>query len=195
MVPPLELRRKMFHIIAGVLFMALFYFGRISARGLFVILVAGGIASYISRTHKIPVIWWFLTRFERPQHLASFPGKGAWFFVLGFLLSSTMFEKDVALAAMSVLVIGDSLSHLIGATFGSIRHPFSDRKFIEGHVAGALISSIIASYFVPFWIALSGAAAGMFMEGIDIVIHTDPVDDNVIIPLTAGAVMSLLQWI
>ncbi|MBI4440731.1 hypothetical protein HY639_01045 [Candidatus Woesearchaeota archaeon] len=192
MVSPLELRRKMFHMAMGGIFMFLFLEDMVQPIHLFVLLVAGGIVSILSRRYKIPGVWWMLVHFDRPQYLASFPGKGAWFFVLGFLLTTVLFEKEVALASLGTLVIGDALSHVIGVHFGQIRHPFSDRKFIEGHIAGALASAFVASFFVPWWIGLLGALVGMFLEGVDIVIGTDPVDDNVVIPLAAGAVMMFL---
>ncbi len=175
--------------------MGLFFTDLLTPRVLLILLIIGTVLSYLSRRYQLLGVWWCLTNFDRPEYLASFPGKGAWFFVLGFLLSAALFQKEVALAAMSILVIGDPLSHLIGSHFGSIKHPFSDKKFIEGHIAGAFVSSYIASYFVPWGIALCGAVAGMFMEGVDIVIHTDPVDDNVVIPLAAGIVITLLLWI
>lgn len=193
MISPLEIKRKGFHILAGILLIGLYLKNIITPFFFFVLLILASITCLLSLRYNIPIVWWFLVHFDRPRDRTSFPGKGAWFFVLGFFLATLLFEKNIALASMAVVTIGDALSYIIGVHFGQIKHPFSNRKFIEGHLSGALVSAFVASFFIPWWIGLLGAIAGMFMEGIDIVIGTDPIDDNVIVPLAAGSVMTLLS--
>ena len=195
MVTPLEIRRKIFHVVFGLFCIELFIRNLITPLIVFGVVIVGGIISYLSRSYKIPGVWWFLKKFERPQHLASFPGKGAWFFAVGFFLCILLFKKNIAIASIIVMVLGDSISHIIGTNFGAIKHPFSNTKFIEGHIVGAIVSGFAASAFVPFWIGLIGALGGMFMEGVDAIMKIDPVDDNVVVPLSAGIIMTLLNLI
>ncbi len=177
-------------MLAGTLFLWLYLQNILTPLFFLALLLFASILCVLSRWYKIPIIWWFLVHFDRKD--APFPGKGAWFFVLGFFLATFLFEKPIALASLSVMVIGDALSHLIGVQFGQIKHPFSNTKFLEGHFSGALVSAFVASFFVPWWIGLLGALAGMFIEGIDMVMGAK-LDDNVVVPVAAGIVMTLLS--
>ncbi|MBI2583384.1 MAG: right-handed parallel beta-helix repeat-containing protein [Candidatus Aenigmarchaeota archaeon] len=101
-----------------------------------------------------------------------------------------MFSRNVALASIMVLALGDSLSHL--GRFGSIRHPFNKTRFLEGTAIGIVAGTLGALYFVPFSAAFFGSLAAMIAESFDLRVSKVKIDDNLLIPLVAGLVMSLV---
>jgi len=160
------------------------------------VLIIGAVLVLLSRKYKIPGIYWFLGRFERPEVMKVFPGKGSFFFILGTFVVVSTFDKSIAMASIMILALGDSLSHLVGKYVGRVRHPFSNAKFIEGHIAGAIIGALGAMLFVPPLTALVAASIAMFVEGIDIGFGASWVlDDNIVVPVTAGIVMFLVGFI
>jgi len=138
------------------------------ARPLALVLVVGAVLVLLSRSYKLPGVYWFLKKFERRGVREVFPGKGAFFYILGAFVVTSLFEKSIAMASIMILALGDSSSHLIGGYIGRVKHPLSDTKFIEGHVAGALIGTSGAMFFVTPLVALVGASVAMFVEGIDV---------------------------
>ncbi len=113
--------------------------------------------------------------------------------MLGAFVVVSTFDKSIAMASIMILALGDSLSHLVGKRVGKVKHPFSDTKFIEGHIVGAIIGALGAMLFVPPLTALVAASIAMFVEGIDVGGGASWIlDDNLVVPLTAGVVMFLL---
>ena len=93
-----------------------------------------------------------------------------------------LFPKDIAIASILILAFGDSISHVVGK-FGSMKHPFTDKKFLEGFVAGS-IAAFIASFIVVGRIeALLGSVIAMSVESLDIKIKKVKVDDNLLMPI------------
>lgn len=104
-----------------------------------------------------------------------------------------IFDKSIAMASIIICALGDSLSHLVGKWVGRVKHPFSNTKFIEGHIVGAIIGALGAMLFVSPLTALVAASIAMFVEGIDIEFRMSWIlDDNLVVPLTAGIVMFLI---
>jgi dolichol kinase len=188
----LEARRNLFHLGFGMLIVAGLYYDVIGVWALVAIVAVGFAASMASRKRRIPFIGWFLERFERREDLETFPGRGAFFATLGFLLAVALFEKDIALAAITIFVLGDSLGYFFGVRIGRIRHPLSDRKFLEGSMAGFLFAFLGASLFVTPAEALVASLVAMTMEAVDFV-KGKRIEDNVTIPLFAGAAVTLMR--
>ncbi|KXB09162.1 hypothetical protein AKJ35_00500 [candidate division MSBL1 archaeon SCGC-AAA833F18] len=204
----LEVKRQVFHGTLGVVFVALLYFGtlewlgdmiplsvlRSPARPLLIFLAVGVTLILLSRKYRIPLIYWFLTNFERREEIEVFPGRGAFFAVLGIFLVVALFELPIAMASITILALGDSISHLVGQKVGRTKHPLSKVKFLEGHIAGILISAAAATLFVPPLWALIAASVAMFVEGIDVgLAGSRMADDNLIIPVTAGVVLFIIS--
>ncbi len=192
----MEMRRQLFHVTVGVAIVALIYLDVLNEWGLLAILMAGFVLILLSRKYRIPIIYWCLERFERPEVMKIFPGKGSFFFVIGAFVVVLIFDKPIAMASIMVCALGDSLSHLVGKSVGRVKHPFSNTKFIEGHIVGAIAGALGAMLFVFPLTALVAASIAMFVEGIDIESGMRWIlDDNLIVPLTAGIVMFLLGFI
>ena len=191
-ISALEMRREIFHVVLGISLILLIKTGILNAFRIFLLLIAGGIVSLISRKYKIPIVSWFLQKFERPEQMKRFPGKGAISYFIGVLLAVKLFSPQIALAAIAILAVGDPVSHIIGQTLGKIKNPVSERKMIEGNIAGALLGGLAASFFVFPLYAFAGAFFALFLESIEIRMNDAIVDDNIVIPLAAGTAMMII---
>ncbi|MEW5896713.1 MAG: diacylglycerol/polyprenol kinase family protein [Nanoarchaeota archaeon] len=190
-----EFYRQILHTIIGLIVLVLIYLNLLSSRALFLMVIAGVLASILSKRIRLPFFSFFLKHCEREEMKKTFPGKGMIFFFIGVLLSVQLFEKDIALGAIMVLTFGDSVSHLFGAQLGKLKNIFNgkSRKLFEGTLAGAVSGFLAASIFVPFTEAFLGSFAAMFAEVIKIDLNEYTLDDNLIVPLIAGTVMFLVR--
>lgn len=109
------------------------------------------------------------------------------YLVVSALLTSYLFEREVAAAAMVYLTVGDTLAAIVGKAWG--RTPLFG-KSLEGFLAG-LLTSFAAAWLlvpgIPVWQLGTAALAAALVE-----VWPIPVDDNFRIPLLSGLV---LQWL
>ena len=185
-----EIRRKIFHIFLGTIIVLLLMFDIFNSWSLFLIIIIGCILSLVSTQIKIPGIYWFIKKFEREDIIDRFPGKGILFFFIGCLLVLRLFDKNIALASIMILALGDSVSSLIGQNFG--KHFINSTKTIEGVIVGVIAASWMASFFVSIPQAFFGSLVAMAVEAVELKIGESNVDDNIIIPIVAGTVMFLI---
>jgi len=103
-------------------------------------------------------------------------------------------DRGVFIAAISYLVIGDTVAALFGLRFGRTR---LFRKTVAG-TSACLVSCLIVAYIVfklpnvtlPFYIGVIGALIATIVEALPV-----EVNDNVVIPIFAGAVMQIVRWL
>ncbi|MBU1446013.1 phosphatase PAP2 family protein [Patescibacteria group bacterium] len=192
----LELRRQAAHLILGTVIVILIKLQLISVQILFIITFFGGILVLFARKIRLPIIHKLLEFFERPHHMAKFPGRGSFFLVLGSALAVLIFEKNIAMASIMIMAVGDSVTNIVGRHFGSIQNPFNSKKNLEGTGFAIITSALAAFYFVPFLPALIASTLAMVVESIDLGwkrFNID-IDDNVTIPLVAGVVMTVMMF-
>ena len=194
MFTKLEIKRQLVHILLGITLVILLNFNLINSTVIFVIFIIGLALSLSSRKFHIPIIYGFLKIFERKEDLESFPGKGAIFYFLGAFLVVFIFPKDIALASIMILALGDSVSRLVGP-YGYLKHPFHNEKFFEGVIVGSIVGFLGALIFVSWILALAGCLISMLLEGIDLRIKGFKIDDNLLIPLIASVVMGSFKLI
>lgn len=190
----LEKRRKVIHLLLGVVLVTLIYYGYIDKFVLGIITIVSFIAFYVDTKIKVPAIEWCLDKFEREDIRCTFPGKGPLFYLIGVELSLIFFTQEIALAATMILAIGDSIPNLVGQYFGKIKHPFSDKKYIEGALVGVILAALAAHIFVTWYEALIAAAIAIFLEGIDMSFGSK-IDDNLVVPISAGIVITLIRLV
>lgn len=188
MLTKLEVKRQIMHALLGIIIVILIYFDLIGSMILLIVFIIGLALSLISRHRKIPVVDYFLKTFDREKDLESFPGKGAIFYILGAFLAVWIFPKDIAMASIMILALGDSVSRLVGP-YGYLKHPFHNEKFFEGVIAGAIAAFLGALFFVSWIPALIASIASMLIEGIDLEIKNFKIDDNLLIPVTAATII------
>ena len=195
MISKKELKRQLFHALFGLAIVILLFFNILNKISLFVLLILSIIICIVSKKRKIPGIYWFLDKFEREEDILKFPGKGALFYLISSFIVVLLFSKDIAMASILILALGDSVSHVVGK-FGSIKHPFTDKKFLEGFIAGVIISFIV-SYIILNNALEAGIASfmAMFVEGLEVQFKKNKIDDNLLIPVIAGFVIWVVRFV
>ena len=186
----LEFRRKVFHICLGILIISLAIFIPQVKWILFYALIIGILLSLISIFCRIPIISFFLEKFERPRYLKTFPGKGALFFIAGSLLVLKLFPKETAIASIAILTFTDPFFSFEKRAFKGIFKIKTLKSLLLGLIAG----TIAASFFVSPLKALAANLIATIVESFVIFVGTDPVDDNILVPLIAGTVLYLLPF-
>ena len=189
----LDAKRQLFHLLFGILIVALLMHGFLAEIHVFFLIIIGVTVSFLSKKYKIPVTYWFMKNFEREKDLKDFPGKGIIFYLIGVFLTLSFFPLDIAMPSILVLAFGDSVSHLFGATYGKIKHPFTDKKFLEGMIMGFIAAFIGAKFFLPWHEALIASFFAMVAEGIEMKIGAEQIDDNIVMPLVAAIVISFTR--
>ncbi len=119
----------------------------------------------------------------RPHERRRFSG-GTYILAAG-ALCSILFAKPVAVAVLICIIVGDTAAVFVGRAVGKIR---IGHKTLEGSLA-FFLSSLICILWIPglsWQVKVLGAAVAAFVEALPI-----PMDDNLTVPLIAGAVMSL----
>lgn len=187
-----EVRRQVAHAVIGISIAALYYLNLISVGMVFMVLVIGGVFSVISTRWRLFGVARILDYFERPDDRWNFPGRGCFFMVLGCLLAMLLFEKNIALAAILIMALGDSVTNLFGRYFGEIKLPYNSKKTVDGALVGVFAATMGAFFFVPLHVALVASFAAIFVETLDLKLGVIELDDNVLVPLVAGASMFLL---
>ncbi|MBW3013066.1 hypothetical protein KY340_02565 [Candidatus Woesearchaeota archaeon] len=188
----LEFRRAVAHMILGV-FIVLFVLNTSVLFTTYCLLAAillGFILSAFLRKNKIPGMYFLLLKFERKKNLRLLPGKGAIFFFIGSLIALLLFPQNVALASIMILAIGDGFTNIFGP-LGKMRNVFHDKKKLEGTIIGFFGAAFAAGLFVRPWIALLGALCAMLAELINL--EEFHIDDNILMPIVAGIIMTLLS--
>jgi dolichol kinase len=113
---------------------------------------------------------------------------GATYVLIASTLCVLIFPQLIAVTSLTILIISDMTSALVGRRFGKRRF-FG--KSLEGSLAFFLSAVLVVALtpkvaYLPgeYLIGIAGAAAGTFAEALSIV-----VDDNLTIPLSVGAIM------
>jgi dolichol kinase len=184
-----HLGRKLFHLLGGIGLLSLYFiYGRDTVFFLYGALALLVLAFEIARL-KVPA-WnrFIFTRFgsfirKNEEHSLT----GTVPYILGVALSLYAYSTAVAAAAICFLAFGDVAATTIGERYG--RTKIGD-KSLEGSAAfvvAALAAGIVLSFFGPApapWVLVLGALAAAGVELLPL-----RVNDNLMIPLLAGAVM------
>ncbi|MCP4685063.1 MAG: hypothetical protein GY867_06385 [bacterium] len=114
---------------------------------------------------------------------------GATYILISVCLTVALFEKNIAIAALAFIIVGDTFAALIGRKLG--RHRFG-RKSVEGSLGCLLGTAIVALIVpdVPLAVGLTGAVVATVTEAL-----STQIDDNISVPIVAGLAMTLLTSI
>ena len=198
-----EIRRKAFHVLAGITVPALYYLFVLAQQSTgrpytylakWILFGATAITLTIDiiRLRHLFIKIIFIDPFGpllRRHEISALTG--ATHLMISALLCFVLFRDGVAIAAMCFLVIGDSLAAIVGRHMGQTK--FFEKSFEGGGAGlagclliGALIVNLPHLQLGSLQMA-AGAVAAIVVEMLPI-----PMDDNIRIPLVSGAVMQLL---
>jgi dolichol kinase len=124
-------------------------------------------------------------QFKNHERVDEIPMNGIITFILGAFLASILFSKEIAIASIIVLALGDSISTLVGKFYGKHKLPINPNKSWEGSLAFFFMSFFILTSFVTF---LEAFMISMLVTVVEMIPR---IDDNLSIPLAIGILMSL----
>jgi len=110
---------------------------------------------------------------------------GAFYILISVCLTVALFSREIAVAALAFIMIGDSLAALVGRRLG--KHRFGN-KSVEGSLA-FLIGTVPVIILVPDLALPVGIIGGVTAT----VTEAAPfgIDDNITVPLISGLAMHL----
>jgi glycerol-3-phosphate acyltransferase PlsY len=181
--------RAIFHATLGIIIVfSVYYLPRLS------VLIALGICTIV-------FVGVDIVRFRRPalkaifsKYLALFLRQkengrltGASYFLLGCLITVLAFPKEIAVAAILFLSLGDPAAALVKRWKGKI---WFGTKSLEGNIACLVICLAVGAFIVIFLgkpvtgTVMAGAVFAALFQGIPV-----PVNDNLTIPIGSGLIM------
>jgi len=187
------LKRGLFHIIGGLFIpiVALFLHGMVLVISLCVVTFI--LLAFELIRFKAPAInrWFFscfkpLLREEEASRLT-----GASYMLIASLIAFLVFQRDIAVLALSFLAVGDPLATIVGKRIGKRKLL---GKTLEGDLACFISCVAIGLVFyyaglnIPLLTILLGSIGATIVEAIPL-----PINDNLTMPLFAGLVMTVMQ--
>ncbi len=139
----------------------------------------------LDKYHYIPIFSSILDRCKRNED-----EKGFIYFFIGILATLIIFNFNTAIAysAIIMLILGDSVSTIIGKRFGKHKLPYNIKTF-EGSSAFIIVGFAGALTMLPLIPALTGALVGALTEAYS------PVDDNIPVPIISALAMSIVIYL
>jgi len=108
---------------------------------------------------------------------------GSTYFIFSTILTILLFPKSIAIASILLLILSDTAAAVIGKWFGRIK---IFGKTIEGSMA-FLLTSLLIVWIYPHLDRFSGSLAALGATLLEVL--PIKVNDNLTIPLVAGAIM------
>lgn len=182
-----ELNRRLIHL-AGTGYPLLYLLDSYFAIGIIewsvlqgVVLVSALVALGMEGLRLGGILEWAifdeLTREYEEEHLAGYA-----LYLIGMGVAVLAFEPHVALPAILMLTVGDPISGLLSS--GGI----AKQTWVLLAMFGVCLA--LAAPFVQTIVAIVGAAVATAADGVKPVVFTYVIDDNLTIPIGAGAAMT-----
>jgi glycerol-3-phosphate acyltransferase PlsY len=120
------------------------------------------------------------------------------FFMVGVFISILLFDKQIAIASIFMLAIGDAASGIAQ----TVKRRTLDRRaaYRRGIKPPAVILVMLSVCFLVGYyildsltVAICGAIGATIADGVHLRIHGISIDDNLTIPLYSGFLMSLVS--
>jgi len=187
-----QLGRKLYHLLGGLSLVSLYYFlGRNQALLLYAVLFAIVLVLDIVRL-KLPQVNRFIhdkfRSFIRLNEKRKITGTVS--YILGIGLTFYFYREDIATLAICFLAFGDVAATTVGERYGKTK---IGNKSVEGSIAfvAAAISGGMMLSLTGIPIMYGLVVIGAFIAaGVELL--PLPVNDNLLIPLVSGGVMSLV---
>lgn len=186
-----EIHRKIIHILLGSSAIIFYYYNLVNALIVLLLVLITFFGLLILNMTNVKFLSSLVRYLSREE--SRLKGIGALTFGMGIFLAIFLFRKNIALASISILTFGDSMSNLYGRLIGKTSLAWNPLKNAEGLIFSILFSSIIASFFVNPIYAIIASALSLIIEGFHLSIDKMSVDDNILIPIIAGTILLLLK--
>jgi len=124
---------------------------------------------------------YFFRRVLREEEKFTF--MGSTYFIFSTILTILLFPKSIAIVSLLILILSDTAAAIIGKWIGRVR---IFGKTLEGSMA-FLITSLLIVWIYPNLNRSSGSLAALGATLIELL--PIKVNDNLTIPLVAGAIM------
>jgi len=193
-----EFKRKAIHLFALCIPLGYFFLPKPLSILILTPFALGAIMIDIIRLRRLP-LHGFLNRLLGPilREHESADFAGASYILSASFFTILLFDKSVAVAAISFIILGDIAAALIGRRFGKTKIKWSmvesndpnNRKSLEGSLSCLLMCIIVVLVVphLPLWVGIVGALVATVVEGI-----TLPINDNFSVPLISGLSMHIL---
>jgi len=193
-----EFKRKATHLFALCIPIGYFFLPKLWSLLILAPFVLGAITIDVIRLRRLP-LHGFLNRLLGPilREHESADFAGASYILSASFFTILLFDKSVAVAAISFIILGDIAAALIGRRFGKTKIKWSmvesndpnNRKSLEGSLSCLLMCIIVVLVVphLPLWVGIVGALVATVVEGI-----TLPINDNFSVPLISGLSMHIL---
>jgi len=197
-----ETFRKFIHLASfWNIFVFLLIKNVVSEKWAFFVLTLGLLVFLELEYARVETNWWkkipqFLNLFREKEkdHFA-----GHIYMTIGAIVVFAAFDIRIAITAMSMTILGDFFSALIGKQwgrlrtlkiFGKVRQIFPYHKSLEGALAGLIANLGVGFFFFPDQplIAVMMAVSASLVE-----VMTQKLDDNLTVPVIAGAVGQIIR--
>ena len=191
-----EKRRKAFHLLALIVPLGyLFYPSEAQGKAILVGAMIFGVVIDMFRLNE-PILRGFIHgligAIMRPDERGNLLGSTC--LLIASVLTVFLFPKAIAVAALCLLIAGDTAAALVGKRFGRIR--IFGRKTLEGTLAFVAVGTCLNAGVSLFAEGLShstivaGAVVGALVEALPL-----PIDDNFAVPIISGVAMVLTRII
>ncbi len=179
-----EIGRKAIHLSAILIPIGYYFTSEAMGRSVLLIMTVGVFLIDVVRLNQPRVRTFFFIFFGRlVRDHERYNLLGATYLLISSVLCVHLFEKPVAVAALSFLIVGDSMAALVGKSIGRVR---IFGKTLEGSTACLLVCVAIGLIIPGMTLTrtLVGAVTATLIELVPV-----PLDDNLRIPLAAGFAM------
>lgn len=182
-----EFKRKLIHLFALAIPIGYYLLPKRTALLILIPITLSSIIVDIIRLRNLPLAGffnWLLGPILREHE--SWDLTGSSYILSASVLSILFFEKKVAIAAVSYIILGDCASAMVGRVYGQTK---IEKKSLEGSLAFLSICLLVALLLpgLPFWVGAIGALVATGVEALSI-----PLNDNLSVPLASGLIMEIL---
>ena len=196
-----EFKRKAIHLFALCIPIGYYFLPQPLSLVILAPFVLGAITIDVIRLRRLPLHGFLnglLGPVLREHESADFAGSS--YILSASFFTILLFEKSVAVAAISFIILGDISAALIGRKFGKTKirwnlaesNAGSNWKSLEGSVSCLFVCLVVALVVphLPLWVGIVGAFVASMVEGINL-----PINDNFSVPLISGLVMHIILQI
>lgn len=191
-----ESKRKFFHLTALIFPIAYIFMPKswmiLSSVVAVIIPIYIDIFRHYNPKVQVLVEIFFIHFMRDNEATGNFKPSGVTYMMLGILVTVILFSKPVAITSLVVLILADSAAALVGRKIG-VELP--NGKSLEG-AAAFVISAIMISLMCREYIELTSSFAAILFASIaaamvEFFSKEIRIDDNLSIPLTFGAILTI----